>query len=199
MKKIPQIAACMIFTAAPIMAATDCFKVAATVKSMISNNPEQSLVIVEKQIVSAPGCACEIVKSAIQASHADVELVAQIVETAILAAPEHMRIIAQCAIAVAPDALSAVQGVLAKLDPNSGESHSSKSAKYSGKGGNEVAAEQDQTVMPSPLDFPGSGPVGLTGGLGGGSIIGGTSMFQAFFPGLPTVPVIPPLETPIQP
>jgi hypothetical protein len=65
-----------------------------------------------------------------------------------------MRLIAQCAIAAAPDALTDVQAVLAKLDPNSGEAgDSGKSAKGAKAPAGEVAA------MPNPLDFPGKGPV----------------------------------------
>jgi hypothetical protein len=49
--------------------------------------------------------------------------VGQIVSAAIEAAPEKMRIIAQCAIAVAPDALPEVQAVIAKLDPQAGDGY----------------------------------------------------------------------------
>jgi len=191
----------MVLMAAGAFASNDCLKVAEVVKTTITNQPEQVLQVVEKQVAESPNCACEIVKSAIKATHADVELVAQIVETAILAAPEQMRIISQCAIAVAPDALPAIQAVIARLDPNSGVA--SSSAKHSGKGGKEVSPMQEQADIGNPLDFPGSGPVGPTGGLGGGGMFGGDPFLQPYFPGNPFTPplppVLPPVETPVDP
>jgi hypothetical protein len=118
-----------------------------------------------------------VVKAAIQGTEADSKLVASIVETAATAAPEKMRLVSQCAVAVAPEALGDVQAVMSRLDPNLGEaSDSSKSAK----------GAKDVAVQPAwnPLDFPGQGPVGPTpGGPGGLSVLP---------PGLPpgTVPPI---------
>ncbi|NJM38324.1 MAG: hypothetical protein HC845_10955 [Akkermansiaceae bacterium] len=129
-------------------------------------------------MAAAPGCACEIVKSAIEASVADTKIVAAIVEAAAMAAPEQMRLISQCAVAVAPDALSAVQAVLAKLDPNLGETGaSSKGSKSAKSPAGEVASAGN------PLDFPGQGPVGPTpGGPGGYPLI----------PNIPPVLIAPP-------
>lgn len=182
------------------IASTDCIKVAATTKTLIETTPENVLNTVGSRVEEFPSCACEIVKTAIQSTHADVELVAKIVETAILSAPDHMRIIAQCAIAVAPDALPAIQAVLAKLDPHAGDSYSSKSSKYSGKGGKEVAAAQEQASVANPLDFPGIGPVGPIDGLSGGALPGGDPFTDPFFPGgFPTNPVNPPVDTLVNP
>jgi hypothetical protein len=132
-------------------AETDCIQLAHYVKAAVANEPSKVLKIVEEKMASAPECACEVVKAAIEGSVADAKTVAGIVETAIMAAPDQMRLISQCAIAVAPDALVDVQTVLAKLDPNSGEAgHSAKGAK---------AAIGEVAAMPNPLDFPGKGPV----------------------------------------
>jgi len=190
----------IVLAVSPVFAATDCIELSEHLKAAIANHPEKVLAFVEKRTAEAPGCACEIVKTAIQTTYADVELVANIVETAILAAPEQMRIISQCAIAVAPDALPAVQAVLAKLDPNSGDSYSSKSAKYSGKSGKEVSPSQEEASIANPLDFPGSGPIGPIDGLSGGGLPGGDPFTQPVFPGFfPTDPVDPPVESPVQP
>lgn len=125
--------------------------------------------IVADMVVRNPGCSCEVVKAAIEKSEPDAKTVAAIVEAASLAAPERMRLIAQCAIAMAPDALGEVQAVLARLDPNRGESaDSSKSAKSA----KIPAAPGEVASMPNPLDFPGQGPVGPTpGGPGGFPLI----------------------------
>jgi hypothetical protein len=110
----------------------DCPSVATSVEQRIKLDPSLVLEIVDSEITANPNCACEIVKTAIEASGADVSLVGYITETAITSAPQSMRMITQCAIAAKPEALSAVQAILAKLDPNSGDTYSSKDAK-SGK------------------------------------------------------------------
>jgi hypothetical protein len=56
------------------------------------------------------------VKAAIVAADADKKTVALIVDTAILEAPDQLRIIAQCAIAIAPDAIAKIQAVVEKYD-----------------------------------------------------------------------------------
>jgi hypothetical protein len=133
-----------------------CDRVALSLSQRVKMEPSRLLEIVEREVAANPGCVCEIVKSAINAGEHDGERVVSIVETAIHAAPESMRIISQCAIAAAPDSVSNVQALLARLDPNSGESgHDAKSAK-SAKGG-KTAPE----IMPpagDPLDRPPSGP-----------------------------------------
>jgi len=151
-------------------AEVDCLKLALSVKGAVAAEQSKVLEIVSAEVGAAPGCACEVVKAAVEATSAKPETVAAIVEAAVTAAPEQMRLIAQCAVAVAPDALNQVQAVLAKLDPNRGESApSSKDAKAPA---GEVAA------MPNPLDFPGQGPVGpIPGGPGG----------------MPLIPVFPPV------
>lgn len=164
-------------------AEVDCLKLSLSVKHAVALEQSKVLEIVAKEVSAAPGCACEVVKAAIEGSSADVDTVAAIVESAATAAPEQMRLIAQCAVAVAPDALSKVQMVMAKMDPNRGEApvDSSKDAKTPV---GEVAA------MPNPLDFPGQGPVGpITGGPGGAPLI----------PVFPPIVINPPDVTEVNP
>jgi hypothetical protein len=166
-------------------AEVDCLKLYLTVKSSVKAEQSQVLEIVTNEVASAPGCACEIVKAAIEGSNAKPKTVGAIVGAAITVAPEEMRVIAQCAIAVAPDSLSEVQAVLAKFDPNSGDSaHSAKGAKGAKAPAGEVAA------MPNPLDFPGSGPIGPSPGSPGGLLL---------FPVTPPVIINPPVVTSVDP
>ena len=132
----------------------DCESVALSVGQRIRMDAAEVLEIVESEIGANPNCACDIIKKAIKASVADVSLVADIVEVAITAAPESIRMISQCAIAAMPEALTAVQAVLAKLDPNSGDtSGSSKGSKSSKSGKDEVAAIiSSPPELPNPLD-----------------------------------------------
>lgn len=170
----------------PVSAEVDCLQLSLSVKHAVAAEQSKVLEIVSNEVSSAPGCACEIVKAAIEGSQAKPETVAAIVETAATVAPEKMRLISQCAVAVAPDALTQVQAVLAKLDPNRGESGAdAKSAKDSKEPVGEVAA------MPNPLDFPGQGPVGPTHGGPGGSPM------LPIFP--PVCVILPPAVTDVNP
>jgi hypothetical protein len=129
--------------------ALDCVAHTQSVRNTITADPSKVLQIVSTEVSAAPDCACELVKAAIEGSKANAETVAAIVEAASIAAPEQMRLVSQCAVAVAPDALSAVQAVLAKLDPNLGESGSSAKDSKDAKG--EVAAADAPF---NPLDLP---------------------------------------------
>jgi hypothetical protein len=168
----------MVLGFASAHAEVDCIALSVSIKNAVAAEQSKVLEIVSEQVASAPNCSCEIVKAAIEASKANAQLVASIVEAAATAAPDQMRLISQCAVAVAPDALNEVQAVIAKLDPNRGEAGTSaKSAKGGAADDGEVAA------MPNPLDFPGQGPVGPTpGGPGGMPLI----------PQLPPVIIAPP-------
>jgi hypothetical protein len=175
------VAAALGMLPAATMAEVDCLKVSVSVKHAVAAKPSAVLEIVEKEVSANPDCACDVVKAAIQSSKADNKTIAAIVETAATSAPDKMRLISQCAVAVAPQALADVQAVISRLEPNKGESG------YSSKGGKNPQVE----VKPAwnPLDFPGQGPVGPTPG--------GP---PALPPGLPPVvpPVIvPPVGTPI--
>lgn len=132
----------------------DCLALSQSVATEVSADKSQVLEIVSNQVAAASGCACEIVKSAIKASDADATTVAAIVEAAISEAPDHMRLISQCAIAAAPDAIGAIQALLATLDPNSGDSAGSSK---SGKSAKAAAMSDDEAaeVDWNPLDFPG--------------------------------------------
>jgi hypothetical protein len=124
----------------------------------IHRNPAEVLAIVSEEATGHPNDICEIVKIAIEASAADVPTTAKIVEVAALAQPESMRLAAQCAMAVMPDALAEIQAVLAKLDPAGGNGGSDKDAKDAkdAKYG-EVAS----IVSPNPLDRPPGPPPGI--------------------------------------
>jgi len=142
-------------------AEVDCLTVAAQVKKAVAAEPAKVLQIVEAQVAVNESCACDIVKAAILASQADATLVAGIVEIASTTAPEQMRLVGQCALAVAPDSLAAVQAVLTKLDPSAGESGLKPSAKDT----LEKGPIQEVASIPNPLDFPGFPPVGRGGPL----------------------------------
>lgn len=136
----------------------DCSSIGLSVQQQVKLTPGKVLEIVEVEITSHASCACEIVKAALTATAADSALTGQIVEVAVTAAPESMRIISQCAIATVPDSLNEVQAVLAKLDPNSGDSgYSSKGAK-SAKSAKGKEVIPPKVEWPDPLDLPPLGP-----------------------------------------
>ncbi|BCX48887.1 hypothetical protein HAHE_27950 [Haloferula helveola] len=178
MKKVPFIA--IVATAASFGGssafAEDCSKLAVSVRHAVEAKQDMVLEIVEKQVAAHEGCACEVVKAAIEGTKADASLVASIVETAVSVAPEHMRLISQCAVAVAPDSLSEVQAVLIRLDPGKGEVTytDAKSAKN-------PKAPIDVKPAWNPLDFPGEGIGPNPGGPGG-------------FPEFPWVPPVRPFD-----
>lgn len=156
----------------------DCSKVGLTIQSEVKAAPSSILMIVEKAVRADSSCACEIVKAAIIASEAESDLVASIVEVVAIASPEQMRIAAQCAVAVAPDALADVQAVLAKYDPATGDGESS---------GKEVAEKGGMDEKPAganPLDFPTNGQEVAVGPSPGGA--GGFSYLPTYFPYRPT-------------
>ena len=134
-------------------AASDCETVALSLAHRIENEPSRMLEFVEREVAANPACACEIVKAAIHATDPDPVMVAAIAETAIHAAPDAMRLISQCAIAASPSSLSAIQSLLARLDPNAGESgHGSKSAK--GPKDAKVPSIEPPAAAGNPLDLP---------------------------------------------
>lgn len=136
-------------------AGTDCETIALSVTQRIKADESRILEIVSLEVAANPQCACEIVKSAITTSDADVQEVVAIVETAIHAAPDSMRIISQCALAASPESITGVQELLSKLDPNAGDAGSSSKSAKSPKG-----AKVASLVEPpeNPLDRPPSGP-----------------------------------------
>ncbi len=164
----------------PARAEVDCLATSLSVKLAITNDHSKVLEIVSNTITASPQCACEVVKAAIEASRANAKEVAAIVEAASIAAPDQMRLVSQCAVAVAPDALADVQAVLAKLDPNVGDSGASAKSAKSAKGA--VANEGETAAIPNPLDFPGHGPMNPPPG----------PSAIPFFPPLPSVVINPP-------
>ncbi len=137
-------------------AAADCHAVALSVQQQTLLDPANRLALLEEEISANPGCACEIVKSAIRASGGSVSNVANIVEVAATAAPDMMRMISQCAIAEVPESLAEVQAVLARIEPNAGETAagSSKSAKSAKSAKGAKVAAITPPVPPNPLDLP---------------------------------------------
>lgn len=151
--------------------APDCYKVSVAVKKAVAAQPDKVLELVAAQVGQNESCACEVVKAAIVASNADKALVASIVDAAATAAPSKTNVIGSCAVAVAPDALAAVQDVVIKLTSAAGDD-------YSAKGGDEKGGKPVVTapVAQNPLDFPNGGlasnPVGPTpGGPGGAPLL----------------------------
>jgi hypothetical protein len=130
----------------------DCESVSLSVEQRIKMDSSNVLEILESEVAANPNCACEIIKTTIMASEADVSLVADIVEVAITVAPESMRMISQCAIAAMPESLSAVQAVLARLDPNSGDSSGSSKGSKSGKDAKAAIFSTPPPESPNPLD-----------------------------------------------
>ena len=145
--------------------APKCSEIHRAVKKYVEDHPERVLEVVALQIGHNPSCACEVVKAAIIASEADTALVVEIVEAAIEIAPSSFRIIGQCAIAVAPDALSEVQTIVNKYGAVSGDSGlgakgdeiSEKSAKGAkGAGGDIYDPSQNQEDQPVAYRLPDS-------------------------------------------
>lgn len=141
----------------------DCGPLSLSIGLQVQSNPDSILEIVSAEIGANPSCSCEIVKAAITVDELSPEQVAAVVEAAVTASPEHMRLISQCAIASSPKSLAAVQAVIARLDPNAGDS-SAKSSK-SAKGAKNAHAQSDALVdstssstsdssLSNPLDMP---------------------------------------------
>ncbi|MEO5715285.1 MAG: hypothetical protein ABIT37_17535 [Luteolibacter sp.] len=131
------------------------WEIALSVRQSILIDPAAALDIVAKEIAANPPAACEIVKIAIQTTDADNRLVVDIVKAAINASPESMRIISQCAIAAAPESLSAIQMLLAGLDPAGGDSGTSaKSTKNPQGAAQMMISSPPAPATPNPLDLP---------------------------------------------
>lgn len=80
-----------------------CETIAKDVKASVTKEPTKVLMIVEDALVINEGCACEIVKTAIAASHADAAMIKQIVQTAVAVAPKMAPIIMECAGTTKPE------------------------------------------------------------------------------------------------
>jgi hypothetical protein len=138
----------------------NCVPIALSVKQRVKKDPDVALQVVDAELRANPGCSCEIVKAAILESDMKVETVLAIVKVAFEASPENMRLISQCAIAACPDALTAIQSLLAKYEKSTGRGDSAKSAKDADDGERAALLSGDEVAaIPNPLDFPG-GPEG---------------------------------------
>ena len=127
----------------------DSVKLSKAVKVAVSADSSKVLEVVAANIAINESCACEIVKAAIVASDADKKLVAEIVNTAILAAPSQIRMITQCAMATAPDAVSNILAVVEKYG-SAGGNHSAKGGLADEKG----VIAPPEADGPNPLDYP---------------------------------------------
>lgn len=78
-------------------AAPKCSEISEDVRKAIAGDPAKTLMIVEDALVINEACACEIVRAAIEASKADVNLKKQIVQTALAVAPKMAPAITECA------------------------------------------------------------------------------------------------------
>lgn len=129
-----------------------------SVRQKIRIDPSSVCGIVGNEVSANPSSACEIVKAAIQTTEADTPLIVAIVDSAIHASPELMRLISQCAIASAPDSLPAIQALLARLDPNTGDSgsrsKSAKSGKSSKTATDDIDSRSQAGAKQEPLDLP---------------------------------------------
>jgi hypothetical protein len=127
----------------------------------IRRNPAEVVTVVTEEASGNPNHVCEIVKTAIKASEADVAVTVRIVEAAALTRPESMRLTAQCAMAVMPDALGEIQALLARLDPaGRGDGLSAKDVDAKDA---KAAVDQVGSAIspPNPLNRPPGPPPGI--------------------------------------
>ena len=144
-----------------VVEATDCYGVSMTLAKALKDSPDNVLALVERELSASPDCGCEIVKAAIITSKAEPDLVVQIVATAVEVAPEQLRILSNCAVAAAPNAVPEVHQFLAELDQQGGGGYDVSGGKggyakggYAkggyAKGGGEKGGISDPVVIPSP-------------------------------------------------
>ena len=179
-----------------VNAEVDCVGISRSVALEVTADRSQVLEIVSKYASEAPGCVCEVVKSAINASEADSGRVAAIVEVAVTANPDQIPLIANCAIATAPDAVGDIQAVLVRLlDPILRYNIVRKG--FCAVGGGEGSGFNTPW---NPLDFPGNGnpDVGPLPGMDGGNIILRPGPQYEVAP-IIQPPVVPPVVTPVNP
>lgn len=166
-----------MLSAGPVSAGeSNCTGEAAAVRDAIKANPSEILAVVEKSVSANSGCACEIVKAAIEVSRGDSKsglgssadeskTVMAIVRTAAAAAPDQTSLIAKCAASVAPEAADAIQAFAGGL------------------------------AGANPLDFPSGGQQTLVGpnpGEGGGYTVLPPGIPGSGFGGIIVAPPTPP-------
>lgn len=128
--------------------AQKCSEIYQSSAAVITQSPAQVLELVSKQVAANESCAGDVVKAAIIVTSASNELVAQIVETAVTAAPKQLSKIVTVAVATAPDASAQIAAVVVKMDKGTANS-------------NKI----------NPLDLAGQGNVGVKNGPGGGPLL----------------------------
>lgn len=137
---------------------TNCLTLANKVTTAVTAKKSNVLELVSNYVSKNESCACEVVKAAITATDAEPKLVADITETAIIAAPDQMRLIGQCAVAVAPDAFKEVQAVLNTYSNVGGSSYETTTHSSKGSDKDAVASNTGNSDSPSPwanpLDLP---------------------------------------------
>jgi hypothetical protein len=107
------LAAALVAASVPaLLAADECESVFTQVQKAVAEKPENVLAIVQENVAASEKCACEIVKAAISASKADKEMVGEIVFAAVTTAPRQATTIAECAVAVAPEASANIKAAL---------------------------------------------------------------------------------------
>src|SRR5262245_24606565 len=87
-------------------------EVLAILRADIAEKPSRVLIAVEDALTMNEQAACEIVKSAIEATKADARLVGEIVYTALKNAPGMAASISQCALNVRPEAVDQVKDAM---------------------------------------------------------------------------------------
>ena len=106
------------------------------------SSEEALITLVDEAIIKNPDHACEAVKQAIAMSRAQESLICRIVEAAILAAPDQIRLITQCAIAAAPDSLSSIQLLIATYEASGDSNTSGKEVSGKDVSGKEVSGKE---------------------------------------------------------
>jgi hypothetical protein len=124
------------------------------VKKDVAKSPSKVLVIVDEAISKNESCACEVVKSAIEAADAKKNgaLVREIVVTAVNAAQGMAATIAECAVAVSPSSASEIKAGLSEVFE--GAKGGGKNVYYSSKGGKEII-EEEEPQAPEPVVISG--------------------------------------------
>lgn len=145
MKTIRNILFAFALALTPIQAEEDCKQVEKIAIERFEDAPKAVFTTIDELLNKFPDCACEVVKAAIRETKASKKKVGEIVEAAIYATPQHMRMIVCCAIAVAPDARDEILKVYEKFAP--AEDVEKIGAKCGLSKGKEVLPP-----LPNPLD-----------------------------------------------
>lgn len=90
----------------------DCDSIGQDIAQNSAKSPERLLFIVEDALRSHENCACEVVKSAIEATKGNKEVIGQIVQLAINIAPSKAAEVAECSIAMAPTAVEEINAAM---------------------------------------------------------------------------------------